>query len=99
VFHYGLVGLFCGVIATMPIVGTRAFPPAIRFSGLSFAYNVAYAIFGGFTPVLTQLWLQQDRMAAAYYVGGVSILAILIGLIPLAAFGWKPVREEDARPA
>lgn len=88
--NYGVMGLFCGAIATMPIVGTRAFPPAIRFSGLSFAYNVAYAVFGGFTPILTQLWLQQDRLAAAHYVGAVSVLAILVSLVPLAAFGWRP---------
>ena len=88
-FNYGLVGLFCGSIATMPIVGVRAFPPAIRFSGLSFAYNVAYAIFGGLTPILTQLWLQQDRLAAAHYVAAVSILAILVTTLPLAAHGWR----------
>jgi MFS family permease len=88
-FNYALVGLFCGSIATMPIVGVRAFPPAIRFSGLSFAYNVAYAVFGGFTPVLTQLWLQQDRLAAAHYVTAVSILAIVVAMMPLAAHGWR----------
>ncbi len=88
-FNYGLVGLFCGAIATMPIVGARAFPPVIRFSGLSFAYNVAYAIFGGLTPVLTQLWLQQDRLAAAHYVAAVSVLAIVVAMFPLAAHGWR----------
>ena len=93
IFNYGLVGLFCGAIATMPIVGVRAFPPAIRFSGLSFAYNVAYAVFGGLTPVVTQLWLQRDPMAPAYYVITVSILAIVVAMFPLAAFGW---REREA---
>ncbi|SDV49849.1 MFS transporter [Chitinasiproducens palmae] len=88
-FNYALVGLFCGSIATMPIVGARVFPPVIRFSGLSFAYNVSYAIFGGLTPVLTQLWLQKDRLAAAHYVSAVSILAILVAMVPLAAFGWR----------
>ena len=87
--NYGLVGLFCGSIATMPIVGVRAFPPAIRFSGLSFAYNMAYALFGGFTPILTQLWLQQDRLGGAHYVAAVSLLAIGVAMIPLAAHGWQ----------
>ena len=95
--HYGLVGLFCGAIATMPIVAIRAFPPAIRFSGLSFAYNVAYAIFGGLTPVVTQLWLQRAPMAPAYYVIAVSVLAIGITMLPLTVYGWREPRA--SRPA
>lgn len=96
-FNYGLVGLFCGAIATIPIVAVRAFPPAIRFSGLSFSYNVAYAIFGGLTPAVTQLWLQHDPMAPAYYVITVSVLAIGVTMVPLAVHGW---RESSAgRPA
>lgn len=46
IFNYGLMGFFVGAIATTPIVSTRAFPPEIRYSGLSFAYNIAYAVFG-----------------------------------------------------
>lgn len=92
--NYALVGLFCGSIATMPIVGARVFPPAIRFSGLSFAYNVSYAVFGGFTPVMTQLWLQKDRLAAAHYVAAVSILAVVVAMLPLAARGWRAVSDK-----
>ena len=67
----------------------RAFPPAIRYSGLSFAYNIAYAIFGGLTPVITQLWLQHDPMAGAHYVALVSVLAMILAALPLAAYGWR----------
>ena len=88
-FNYGLMGFFVGSIATMAIVGVRAFPPAIRYSGLSFAYNIAYAIFGGLTPVITQLWLQHDRMAGAHYVALVSVLAMILAALPLAAYGWR----------
>ncbi|MCP1635131.1 MFS transporter [Kerstersia gyiorum] len=87
---YGLMGLFCGAIATTPIASTHTFPPAIRFSGLSFAYNVAYAIFGGLTPVLTQLWLQKDPLAPAHYVAVTAVVAIIITMMPLARFGWRP---------
>ncbi|NSL54320.1 MULTISPECIES: MFS transporter [Uliginosibacterium] len=88
VFNYGLMGFFVGAIATMAIVGVRAFPPMIRYSGLSFAYNIAYAIFGGLTPVLTQLWLQKDALAGAHYVALVSVLAMLLAFTSLAAYGW-----------
>ena len=94
-WHYALIGLFCGAIVTMPIVSTRAFPPAIRYSGLSFAYNVSYAIFGGLTPVLTQLWLQRDPLAPAHYVAATAILAIILALsIPLARYGWRPAQGD-----
>ncbi|MBF3314065.1 MFS transporter, partial [Leptospira borgpetersenii serovar Hardjo-bovis] len=48
---YGLVGLCVGVVGAVPFVMVRAFPAEVRFTGISFSYNVAYAIFGGLTPV------------------------------------------------
>jgi MFS family permease len=97
--NYGLMGFFVGAISTTAIVGVRAFPPEIRYSGLSFAYNIAYAIFGGLTPVLTQLWLQHDRMAPAHYVALVSVLAMVVAALPLAAYGWRPKRHASAGSA
>ena len=87
--NYGLVGLFCGAIVTTPISATRAFPPLIRYSGLSFAYNVSYAIFGGLTPVLTQFWLQNDPMAPAHYVSLTALVAILLAFTPITTQGWR----------
>ncbi|MDR0806789.1 MAG: MFS transporter [Enterobacteriaceae bacterium] len=88
-FNYGLMGLFAGACATLPIISTRAFPPAIRFTGLSFAYNLAYAIFGGLTPMITGAWLQHSAMAPAYYVGVVSLLAIAVSFLPISYKGWQ----------
>ncbi|PHI29359.1 MFS transporter [Budvicia aquatica] len=87
-FNYGLMGLFVGAIATTPIVATRAFPAHIRFSGLSFAYNLSYAVFGGLTPMITGAWLKESHMAPAYYVGFVSLLAVAVAFMPLAYRGW-----------
>jgi hypothetical protein len=86
-WHYGLVGLFVGTIATVPIAGVRAFPAPVRFSGLSFAYNMSYAIFGGLTPVILTLWLQRDLMAPAHYVGALAVLGFVLAWLPLAARG------------
>jgi MFS family permease len=88
VWSYGLVGFFVGVIATVPIVGVRAFPAAVRFTGLSFAYNLSYAIFGGMTPIVLTLWLQKDPLAPAYYVGGLAVLGMLLALVPLSSRGF-----------
>ena len=87
VWQYGLVGFFVGTIATVPIAGVRAFPAPVRFSGLSFAYNMSYAIFGGLTPVILTLWLQRDPLAPAHYVGALAILGVLLALMPLARRG------------
>ena len=66
--HYAIAGLFVGTIAMVPIVGVRAFPAAIRSTGLSFGYNSFYAVFGGLTPVLVSSLTRWNEMAPAYYV-------------------------------
>ena len=81
----GSTGFFVGAVTTVPIVALRLFPAPVRFSGLSFSYNVSYAIFGGLTPVFLTLWLRTNPMAPAYYVGGLAILGILLALTPMAA--------------
>ena len=53
----------------------------IRFSGLSFSYNSAYAIFGGLTPVVLSLWLKSDRLAPAHYVAALSVLGCALAFV------------------
>ena len=76
---YALAGLCVGMIGAIPRVMVTAFPPAVRFSGLSFSYNMAYAIFGGLTPIMVTLLLKWSPLAPAWYVGGLCLLFILIG--------------------
>jgi len=90
VWSYALVGFFVGTISMLPIVGVRAFPPEVRFSGLSFSYNMAYAVFGGMTPILISVWQKYDVMAPAHYVAAMGVLGFLIGFWPLASRGWQP---------
>lgn len=77
---YAVTGLAVGVIGTVPYVMVNAFPAAVRFSGLSFSYNLAYAVFGGLTPMLVTLLLQADPLGAAYYVLALSALGLACGL-------------------
>jgi len=77
---YAFCGFFVGVIGVVPSTAVKAFPPVVRFSGLSFSYNVAYAIFGGLTPILVTMMLPSNSFAAAYYVAGMSVLGVLIGI-------------------
>ncbi len=77
---YALSGFFVGVIGVVPSVAVKAFPPAVRFSGLSFSYNIAYAVFGGVTPVAVSIFLPLDPFAPAHYVVALSAVGIMIGL-------------------
>jgi MFS family permease len=77
---YALCGFCVGVIGVVPSTAVKLFPPAVRFSGLSFAYNVAYAVFGGLTPVLVSLLLRFDTYAPAYYVVALSLVGMGLGI-------------------
>jgi MFS family permease len=77
---YGLAGFFVGTVTLVPIVALRLFPAPVRFSGLSFSYNVSYAIFGGLTPIFLSIWLPTNPMAPAYYVAALALLGMLIGV-------------------
>ncbi len=76
---YAVTGLFVGVVGAVPFVMVGAFPPAVRFSGLSFSYNLAYAVFGGLTPMVVSLMLKSSPMGPAWYVAILCAVGMLIG--------------------
>ncbi|MDY7537203.1 MFS transporter [Undibacterium sp. RTI2.1] len=77
---YALTGFAVGVVGAVPFVLVNAFPAQVRFSGLSFSYNVAYAIFGGLTPIVVTLLLKDNPLAPAYYVMGVCVIGMLTAM-------------------
>lgn len=78
---YSFAGAFIGVVGVIPAVMVAAFPPAVRFSGLSFSYNLAYAIFGASTPPLVgYLAARMGGMAPAYYVMLTAVVGILASI-------------------
>ncbi|OYQ73428.1 MFS transporter [Wohlfahrtiimonas sp. G9077] len=93
---YAVMGFFAGCTSLPPIIATRMFPPAIRFSGLSFSYNIAYAIFSALTPAIAIALLKITPMGVAYYLWFIAALAIVIAFIPLAYKGWQA--EDEAAP-
>jgi MFS family permease len=48
---YALAGLCCGVVGVVPSVMVGLFPAQIRVSGISFTYNIAYALWASTTPL------------------------------------------------
>jgi len=80
---YALAGFAVGITGAIPAVAVKAFPAAVRFSGLSFSYNVAYAIFGGFTPIIVTTLMRWYPMSPAIYVVALSAMGVVIGLFLL----------------
>jgi predicted MFS family arabinose efflux permease len=74
---YALAGVFAGVAGIVPAVLVASFPPAIRFSGISVSYNVAYAIAGAATPVLVGYLAKTPAgLGPAHYVAIVSLAGV-----------------------
>jgi MFS family permease len=74
---YVFAGIGAGGLALTPIVMVRSFPSSVRFTGVSFSYNITYAVFGGLTPPLVS-WLDHfNRLSAPHYVAAVTVLGLL----------------------
>ena len=46
------LGFACGVVGAVPSVMVGLFPARVRVSGISFTYNIAYALWASTTPLL-----------------------------------------------
>ncbi len=78
---YALAGFAVGVVGVVPVVMVAAFPPAVRFSGLSFSYNIAYALFGGLTPPLIGLLVRHAGvLAPSHYVAFTALIGAAVAL-------------------
>jgi MFS family permease len=88
---YAVTGLSVGIVGAVPYVMVKAFPPAVRFSGLSFSYNLAYAIFGGLTPVAVAALLEVSPLAPAWYVVATCGLGLVLGIyMKVSGYGRNP---------
>ncbi len=73
---YMLLGLVSGTVGIVAVAMVRMFPPQVRFTGISFAYNVSYAIVGGLTLPFVH-WLNSvvSPIGAVYYVVPLALMA------------------------
>lgn len=77
-----VLGLMKSVyFGALPSVMADVFPAKTRATGLSFSYNTAVAVFGGFTPMICAYLIEVtgQPMAPSYYLAvlaGVSIVAL-----------------------
>jgi len=82
---YAFTGLTVGVVGTVPALMVKAFPPAVRFSGISVSYNLAYAVFGGLTPLLVGLLVHAFGWAGpVHYVAVLCVVGIAVGVFAMS---------------
>jgi MFS transporter, MHS family, proline/betaine transporter len=85
---YALAGFGAGGVVLTPILMIRAFPPQVRFTGVSFSYNIAYAVFGGLTPLVVSWLARADRFSPAHYIAVVTMLGLAATFMtPTDGFG------------
>lgn len=82
---YALTCFCAGIMNFCPIYMSDVFEPKIRFSGISFAYNIAYALAGGFTPQLA-VFLHTQAIQNPQSLMSYGLSAYVFALA-LAAFG------------
>ena len=76
----------------IPAIALGGFPARVRFSGLSFSYNVAYAIAGGLTPVLLSAVMKGNPAAPMHYIAAMAALGVALG----AFVEWRDRRTPAA---
>jgi MFS family permease len=96
---YLLAGIGAGSVTVTPIMMVRAFPPHLRFSGLSFSYNVAYAVFGGITPVFVSWIAHLNPLSPAHYVSIVTLAGLLATLLAPSARTSEQISETEVEPS
>ncbi|RJF86732.1 MFS transporter [Oleomonas cavernae] len=93
---YAVVGFCVGVVSIVPYLMVHAFPAAVRFTGLSFSYNVAYAVFGGLTPLAVSMMTAVNPLAPAHYVAAIVVIGIATVLVNALAVPRLAIAEVAA---
>ncbi|HZP22167.1 MAG TPA: MFS transporter [Terriglobales bacterium] len=78
---YLMAGLGAGSAVLTPILMVQAFPPAVRFTGVSFSYNVGCAVIGGITPLVVSWLAHLDRFVPAHYVAVAGVIGLAVPLL------------------
>ncbi|WP_085594652.1 MULTISPECIES: MFS transporter [unclassified Pseudomonas] len=87
---YAIAGLGCGVVGAVPSVMVGLFPARIRVSGISFTYNIAYALWASITPLLLIALMPWSPWICV-------IFCAVMGAIGAASAGYFGTRVGEAR--
>lgn len=89
---YAVAGLGCGVVGAVPSVMVSLFPPKIRVSGISFTYNIAYALWASVTPLVLIALVPWSPWVCVGY-------CVVMGAVGVAAAGYFPARHSKTAQA
>ncbi|ROL62981.1 MFS transporter [Pseudomonas vranovensis] len=93
---YAIAGLSCGVVGVVPSVMVGLFPAQIRVSGISFTYNIAYALWASTTPLLLIALMPWSPWVCV----GFCLFMGVVGLLTALYFGAReavPFEDEAVR--
>jgi MFS family permease len=90
---YAVAGLGCGVVGAVPSVMVNLFPPKIRVSGISFTYNIAYALWASVTPLVLIALVPWSPWVCVGY----SVVMGAVGVAAAMFFSRRP--EKSAQPS
>ncbi|MEB0043291.1 MULTISPECIES: MFS transporter [unclassified Pseudomonas] len=88
---YAIAGLACGIVGVVPSVMVGLFPAQIRVSGISFTYNIAYALWASTTPLMLIALMPWSPWVC---VGYCAVMGA-VGLATAAFFGLRRAMEVD----
>jgi MFS family permease len=91
-----LSALYAWYNGTMAVWMTEIMPAHVRATSFSFAYNIAVAIFGGFTPAISTFLIHETGNAA---IGGLWLSAAAAGSLAAALLIRLPEPERIAAVA
>ncbi|WOE78673.1 MFS transporter [Pseudomonas protegens] len=93
---YAIAGLGCGVVGAVPSVMVSLFPPRIRVSGISFTYNIAYALWASTTPLLLIALMPWSPWICVIYCAAMGA----VGVVSAGYFGGRvgEARHASAQP-
>ena len=91
--------LYSAYDGPFPAAFCELFPTHVRVSGISIGYNLALAIFGGFTPFVVATLIAATGMPVvpAFYLIGASIISTLVLLRTRESFRTGSFSEAPAR--
>ncbi|MBX8475792.1 MFS transporter [Pseudomonas cichorii] len=90
---YAIAGLACGIVGVVPSVMVGLFPPGIRVSGISFTYNISYALWASTTPLMLIALMPWSPWVCVAY----GVVMGCVGLITAAVFGLHKGMAVDDR--
>lgn len=77
---YAVYGFNFGLIGIIPSICVRLFPVEVRYSGVSFCYNIAYAFTGILTPLFLTWATDYVTLAPALYIVFICIVGAMVSI-------------------